>query len=296
MAAASWNDDEDLALQGLRPATQIIYLRGLRKYMDFKTGIVGVSRKVCYPGLIEVCEFKPDRGSRLQRQRLTKDGARAAIKELERAGLVVNLSQKGVMMLVLKLPLATSDYSVSVRNPTGTPQEPHSKEPREDNVESLSVSRGEVGSGHSSTPLEPHRNPIGMNPIHPLSVNNCTVLAHSGSEIFKTPGQWVEFFVNELKFQIRTAQTAKTMPMFRSWCDQGVSVNQVRDAVESGDATLGRRPDTPMYYRNFVHTVLIETERNISDGKKISASRKPMRESGSSVLARNAKKTIMEDG
>jgi len=36
---SQWNDAEDEALQGLTPEAQVIYLRGFRRYMDYRTGV-----------------------------------------------------------------------------------------------------------------------------------------------------------------------------------------------------------------------------------------------------------------
>lgn len=123
VASASWNDDEDAALQGLRPATQVIYLRALRRYMDFATGVVGVVRKICYRGLAEAASFLPDVGSRSGGDLMTKSAVRAAIAELMRAGLVSDIPRyQSLRMLVFRLPLATWDQSVKNLNDTGTTQ------------------------------------------------------------------------------------------------------------------------------------------------------------------------------
>ena len=43
-----WNDQEDDALQGLPWLAQLLYLPGLRPYMDYASGVVGVERVVSY--------------------------------------------------------------------------------------------------------------------------------------------------------------------------------------------------------------------------------------------------------
>ena len=45
-----WNDEEDKALDYLPHRAQVCYLRGLRRYMDYATGIVGISRLINYKG------------------------------------------------------------------------------------------------------------------------------------------------------------------------------------------------------------------------------------------------------
>ena len=106
----SWNDSEDYALQALHPATQIIYLRGMRRFMDYATGIVGVNRRISYTSLSECCEFIPDPRSRIPSERKTKSAVRAALAELERAGLIV---KKSAETLIFFLPLADTNKSAS---------------------------------------------------------------------------------------------------------------------------------------------------------------------------------------
>ena len=116
-----FNDDEDSVLQGLRPATQVIYLRGIRRFMDYETGLVGVKRKISYTSLSECCEFIPDTRCNIKAERKTKEGVRAAIKELVRAGLVEKIVDKN--QLIFKCILATTDESVLSMNNTRTTHE-----------------------------------------------------------------------------------------------------------------------------------------------------------------------------
>ena len=63
MPATSWNDEEDAALQGLSADAQLIYLRGIRRYMNYQTRIAGIERKINLLSLKEVIEFIPDQKS-----------------------------------------------------------------------------------------------------------------------------------------------------------------------------------------------------------------------------------------
>ena len=102
-----WNDKEEEALSYLPHRAQVCYLRGLRRYMDYKTGIVGAARHISYQSLSEVTEVIPDRGSKEGHYRATRQGVRSMLKMLERAGLIQPVLRQGeVMCLVFKLPLA----------------------------------------------------------------------------------------------------------------------------------------------------------------------------------------------
>lgn len=108
-------DGEEEALLGLRHEARILYMLGLRPFMDFKTGIVGRKRVVCHKGFIELLEVRPDRGSKLGAVvPVTKSGVRSLLSLLERCGLVEKIEQRRrIDPMVFKLPLA--DYDEKIR-------------------------------------------------------------------------------------------------------------------------------------------------------------------------------------
>lgn len=99
---------EDDALQGLTWAAQIMYLRGIRRYVNFSTGIAGGHEirlswqrfKVC----LEV--IRPNRSkTKSADDRPTRQFIRGRVKELENAGLVTLLpSPKNRKEYVFLLP------------------------------------------------------------------------------------------------------------------------------------------------------------------------------------------------
>lgn len=104
----SWNDEEDEALQGLPLAAQVLYLRGLRRHMDYVTGIVGRRRRISWPMLREIAEVEPHQG-------VTDSGkpsmgrVRRLLDRLIRAGLVEDIGPKRRGdSIVFRLPLATT--------------------------------------------------------------------------------------------------------------------------------------------------------------------------------------------
>lgn len=104
-------DSEEEALRGLRHEARVLYMLGLRPFMDFKTGVVGIKRRVSYQGFKELLEVTPDRGSAIGTvQSPTKSTLRALLQLLERHGLVVKLEQRRrIDPMVFKLPLADYD-------------------------------------------------------------------------------------------------------------------------------------------------------------------------------------------
>jgi len=87
---------------------QVMYLRVLRRRMDFDTCIVGVSVRLSYMLIAEWLEERPAVRSNKPIVRLTVSEIRAVIAMLERVGLVERVLDKNndVLPLVFKLPLA----------------------------------------------------------------------------------------------------------------------------------------------------------------------------------------------
>ena len=104
-----FNEDEDAAMEYLPHSDQVLYLRGMRKNMDFSTGIVGIRRAISYQGFKELLEINRKQGSTKASYAPTKDELRACIARLVKAGLIerINLNTGSrIERLVFKLPLA----------------------------------------------------------------------------------------------------------------------------------------------------------------------------------------------
>lgn len=102
------NKHELAALCGLPHIQQLAYLRGIRPYMDVKTGLVGVKRRISHQSIAEQLYIEPHQG--IKSQSWSRDQIRRAIAGLERAGVVTTHSEG--LHLILKCPLATLGYSV----------------------------------------------------------------------------------------------------------------------------------------------------------------------------------------
>ena len=109
MSATSWNDDEETALQGLPLEAQVLYLRGLRRHMDYATGVVGIRRKISWKMLAEVLEVEPHQGRQNSGQPHVSK-VRRVVKWLVDAGLVKDIgSKERGQPIVFKLPLASEE-------------------------------------------------------------------------------------------------------------------------------------------------------------------------------------------
>ena len=122
-----FNDDEETALQGLPLIAQVVYMRGIRRFMDGSTGIVGIKRKISYQSLIETVYVEPMQG-RKHENKATIKKMRVVIKNLEDAGLIESKSKD--RQLIFLCILATKNNSVQNKQGRGRAEEGQSKEGR----------------------------------------------------------------------------------------------------------------------------------------------------------------------
>jgi len=148
------NDDEWGALAE-EPAEAFKLYCAIRRFMDYRTGIAGKSRRFSEQMLREVLYVAPLPGRHAPAE-ITRQKVRSLLKRLETIGMIVSIGP-----LVLQLPLATSDglskTGATKEQPEQQPQEQPSKESPEANENGASGSpedgaatNGESGEGGSS--------------------------------------------------------------------------------------------------------------------------------------------------
>lgn len=113
------NTEELSALCELPHLQQLAYIRGIKPYMDFKTGMVGIKRKISHQSIAEQLYVAPHQG--IKSMTVTKIQVRRAIDALARVGLV-SIESEG-RQLILKCLLAKSDFSASNKVITGRSQQ-----------------------------------------------------------------------------------------------------------------------------------------------------------------------------
>lgn len=289
----SWNDEEDAALRGLPWMARVLYLQGLRRHMDYSTGLVGLSRRISYQSMREVLEVHRDLGSKLEPDKVTNDQIRAALAQLERAKdadghpapLIARVRQPGqgkFAPLVFRLLLATvkkpdssgscPDFAggASIR-PNEEPQEnpkggTPSGAPRKAAVIPLYIVEPQEAAGEG-TPKEPqgrnHTPPGSGNNNHTLPVRpDDEILQRYELRLVPTKTDtWACFMAWARMFQFHIVKQVAVIQLFREWVNAGVRVEQMLDAMHAAEAKLGRVPDSPLYYRNFVAEVLLVQSR-----------------------------------
>ena len=115
------NSQELSALMGLAHIQQSAYLLGIRPFMDRKTFLVGIKRRISYQSLAEALYVEPHQGI-TQSGSPSRQQLRRIVCALERAGLVE--IQSFDKHLVLKCLLADSNYSVQNKPDTKPTQQP----------------------------------------------------------------------------------------------------------------------------------------------------------------------------
>lgn len=113
------NIEELETLYSLPHAQQLIYLRGIRPYMDVKTGIVGIKRKISLQSIAEQVYIQPHPG--IKEEKFSRAQVRRALSSLERVGLITSHSKN--LQLILNCNLATLGYFVQNKVVTNQSQE-----------------------------------------------------------------------------------------------------------------------------------------------------------------------------
>lgn len=120
----SWNDEEDAALQGLPLDAQVLYLRALRRRMDYRTGMVGnlpgvngISWRILADDLF----VEPHQG--ISGGKPDESKVRRLMKWLVTRGLVVDQGTgRNLIFFLAKASVDESEQKKADRKPTGSRQ------------------------------------------------------------------------------------------------------------------------------------------------------------------------------
>lgn len=114
MPAFQINDDEREALRGLPMLAREAYVFGLRPFMDYATGVVGIKRGVSWKSIAEELYVEPHQG--IESGEPTEKQLRRAIVWLQKVGLLSE--NHGERRLIFELLRASRDQSA--RNKEGS--------------------------------------------------------------------------------------------------------------------------------------------------------------------------------
>lgn len=164
-----WNEHEDAALEAFPAEIGKLYLFGIRKFMDYATGITGRKRGVSMDGFQELLEYHPPAGSREPARRYSRQQITRMLDKLEEAGLIVRLHRgKGVKApMEFHLPLACSDADQqrAESEPTGASRaNPHARASGEGDSEQGASREERSTSGSPVTPSLPSEESVAAKP------------------------------------------------------------------------------------------------------------------------------------
>jgi hypothetical protein len=254
------SDEELQALEGLPHLHRCLYIFGIRRYMDYSTGITGIKRKISYKSLSEEVYINPHQG---MTDTKTKSIAqlKRAVKFLEKAGLIAvhSIVTKTEKQLILKCILASWDKSVQnkpVPNPYQSPvpkpaPEIDSTESEEKLYKNSNLQHGAIATEKEE--IRPtSRTAQNEKPVpHPLSGKD-TILNYTIPPVDNFLTQAENKFLNlftDLKLSLNLAGDLKAITAAKALVKAGVTIQEAREALETKLAAYkGDRTPHPSYY------------------------------------------------
>lgn len=98
------------------------------------------------------------------------------------------------------------------------------------------------------------------------------------------PDQWSAFWVDH-GFQYHKAMTVPLVRAAAGWVEEKVSFGDMHLAMDVAHAKLGHKPDSPAYYRNFLHEVLREKENPTWEPTTAPGSSQPRKAAGKRTVS-----------
>jgi hypothetical protein len=259
-------DDELEALMGITDYQFRLYVQGIRPYMDYATGIVGIKRKISLSSLASETYIEKIKGVK-QTGNKSRFQVHRAIKQLEKAGLlkVKSIATAKEKHLILECLLALTDKSKQNKAATW-PQ--HSLAQYVATVETKEnpIKTDDFSNSDNKVSTVGRTPRIEKPATYPLSVNTNNTTRDDEKFLSTMPdNSMLSPFVNLLgkNFAHHHICNIKTMGMIRRWVKAGVTVEHAQAGIESIDAV--NKPDHPTYYEKAVLKAKAEFEKPISE-------------------------------
>jgi hypothetical protein len=215
--------------------------------MDYATGITGVKREISYKSLAEEVYVKPRRG--VNNNNNSRDQVKRALIVLEKAGLIERQSivTKDEKQLILKCLLAETDDSAQNK---AAPWPPHSTALEAATVENKENTVKIDTSSDSEQKSRPRSRPTQILEAAPHPVSGIYIDDDDSAPVdnYKKLLAARGFYLNHLI-------NGKTLEMFQAWIKDGITEDEAKQAMDRGDAQLGRRPNAPSYYRDIPYQI-----------------------------------------
>lgn len=242
------NDDEWNALAGESPEAYKVY-GGLRRVMDYQSGIVGVKRRVNEQFFRDLLTVDPIPG----RQALitvSRGKFRNIIKRLESIGLITPM--RGVGPFVFKLNLATTDYSVKNQVSRGTTNSSTTATTEQRPEESQ---KNQSTCDTATTKQQPEQQPTTSLSSNPLPVSGYIDIYIHRQQLHDA----LKNVVPEL-WLVR----AKERKLIGEWLALGIGSDVLNEAIDKANHALpGERYSLP-YLDPIIRQLLFEKKQSVA--------------------------------
>lgn len=251
MAVTQWNDAEDMALLGLPLAARVLYLQGLRRFMDYRTGEVGRSRRISWQMLREVLYVEPHQGL-VDTGTPTRATVRRLMEWLVKAGLVV--ARGDGEWLIFLLPLASRDESAPNKpDPNPTLSRPRHPDPKPGHAEASSDAACSDNPGQHPDPLYPQG--VEHKPgLPPESGYISHTAAHSSvSDIARARDlKMARKTVHALLVEASVQVVSEDDPLVVLWVEQGLTPERLTECLVKARRKKLNQPIPLNFLRCFV--------------------------------------------
>lgn len=248
-------DEERAALKGLPFFVRCLYVEGIRPFMDYRTGLVGVARRVSWQSLAEELYVEPHQGE-TDSGTPNKMRVRRAAERLEKAGLVENRSVG--KQLIFRCLLAKTDQSAQKKPDTNPTQTRHSQADTQADTSEANSGAGFARKPNTQADTNPTQVETVKPDIHPDSGTpvNTTDDDDPRAIVPQTVEQWEDFFMRR-GFSHAEVVQPKLVTGFRDWIREGVTHQDALDCMRIAAAKRnGERPAYPTYYLKLMPDVL----------------------------------------
>jgi hypothetical protein len=218
------SDDELDALEGLPHLHRCLYIFGIRRYMDYQTGITGIKRKISYKSLSEEIYVTPHQGF-VDSGAKGREAMRRAVKALERSGLItIKSSSKN---LILECCLAKSDKSVQNKPDTNPTPKPDMKADTSKTLKTSENTSGPITKPDTQADIHPTRQPD-THPVSDITKLNCTVL----HDFLSTDENRFLNLFTDMKLNLKPAGDLKAITSAKALVAAGVTLEVASQALK----------------------------------------------------------------
>jgi hypothetical protein len=251
-------DNELDAMDGLPHFHRCLYIFGIRRYMDYASGIVGIKREISYKSLAEEVYEEPIKG--VKNTTKSRDQIKRALSVLEKKALIKRQSiiKKDEKTLILSCPLAMTDKSIQNK---AAPWPPHSAAPQAAlgdacNQNKEKAYKNSVPQDWASATAENKSRPASRpsdfekaapHPLSDITKLNSTIL-RTQNFLTVDENKFLNLFT-DLRLTVNLAGDLKAITTAKTLIQAGVTIQEAQEALEVKLAAYkGNRTPHPSYF------------------------------------------------